>query len=605
MGFLYPIEYLGTQAWLPRSAGSRMVKQIRTLSAEERRRYRVGMTGENELGEVWKIVKSPSGSIDRLTYFKPGAKLNSVIESIFGGTSEAKGLALGKIGTKKEPGKVRVFAMVDFWTQCLLTPLHDWAFKILMTIPQDGTFNQLKPLKGLVDIMKRRGLKKSWSFDLSAATDRFPLWIQRSLLSQVFSERFGTLWARLLVGRKYAIRRKGVLAGSVTYRTGQPMGALSSWAIFSLSHHLVVQWCAWRVGFNRWFTLYALLGDDIVIADEKVAKEYMKVMDALGVKIGLAKSLVGQDLSMEFAKRFVYKGQDVSPISLKEYHVSKSHMPSLNELIPKVQSLVEIRLCHVLKALGFGYKAVSRMSAKYVKLSKRLSQAILLLTAPSAPFGYCNGLQWFQSVGYGLIQPWSSEERDGLMMSLATKGVTHLFTAIQLIEYRLEMQGEVPDNLPDPFTGRRTLEPLAHAATGGKTKFELKSEADAVGPWSLAGIIPDWRTLVEFPCFEWVKGSLLRTKKASAALRATCRALLNPACKGEMLTTYLEQVRALQLDLARYPKDMTLLYRPGIQSGLPPVTRDLVMWKSLKRNQRKPLQVVRVSTKARIHREWT
>jgi hypothetical protein len=582
-----------------------MVREIRTLSTGELSRYKVGQKGVNSDEEKWEIRRSPLGSVDMITYYKSGAKLNSVMESLFGGSpGEAKGLALGKLGTKKEPGKVRVFAMVDFWTQCLLTPLHDWAFRILKSIDQDGTFEQHSPLERLVSRMKRQGIKKSWSYDLSAATDRFPLWIQRSLLSEVFSERYGTLWARLLTGRKYAVRSKGRLAGSYRYAVGQPMGALSSWAVFSLSHHLVVQWCAWRVGFNRWFTLYALLGDDIVIADEKVAKEYVTIMEAIGVKIGLAKSLVGLNLSLEFAKRFVHKGQDVSPISLKEYHVSKSHMPSLNELIPKVQSLVELRLCHVLKALGFGYKTVSRMSAKYVKLSRRLSQAILQLTVPTAPFGYCDGLNWFQSVGYGLIQPWSSDERHGLMMSLATKGVNHLFTAIQLIEYRLEMMGEVPDNLPDPFTGRRTLDPIAHSATKGKTKFELKSEHDAVGPWSLAGIVPDWRELVERPCFEWVKGSLQRTKKASAALRATCRALLNPSMKGEMLTTYLTQVRALQLDLSRYPKDMTLLFRPGIQSGLAPKSRDLTMWRSLKRNQQKPLQVIRVSTKARIHRKW-
>jgi hypothetical protein len=352
--------------------------------------------------------------------------------------------------------------------------------------------------------------------------------------------------------------------------------------------------------------MYALLGDDIVIADEKVAKEYQVVMEALGVKIGLAKSLVGTNLSMEFAKRFILKGVDVSPISLKEYHVAKSHMPSFIELIPKVKSLVNLSLSHALRSLGFGYKALSRMSAKYVKLSKRLSQAILLLTAPAAPYGYCNGLQWFQSVGYGLIQPWSSDERDGLMMSLATKGVNHLFTAIQMIEYRMEFQGEVPDNIPDPLTGRLTPDPLPSISKSGKpSTHSLRSNHDAEGPWSLAGIIPDWRRLVEIPCFEWVGQSLKRTKKVSAALRATCRALLNPKVQGEMLTKYLDQVRELQLDLARYPKDMTLLFRPGIQSELPRVSRDLATWRSLKRNAVKPLQVIRVSTKARTHRGWT
>jgi hypothetical protein len=35
---------------------------------------------------------------------------------------------MGKLGTKEEPGKVRVFAMVDYWTQIALKPLHNGIF---------------------------------------------------------------------------------------------------------------------------------------------------------------------------------------------------------------------------------------------------------------------------------------------------------------------------------------------------------------------------------------------------------------------------------------------------------------------------------------------
>jgi hypothetical protein len=600
MGFLYPIEYLGTQMWKPRVPGERMVKEVRHVSVKPR------LISPNSKGERVEIRTSQGGGWDIITFYAKGTRLSSVTESMFGGTDEPKGLALGKLGKKFEPGKVRLFAIVDYWTQCLMQPVHDWAFDILRGIPQDGTFDQLKPLKRLVNRMERSGIRRSWSYDLSAATDRFPLWVQRSLLSGIFSDRFGTLWARLLAGRKYAHRSKGVIVNSSVYATGQPMGALSSWGVFSLSHHLVVQFCAWRVGYKRWFDLYALLGDDIVIADEKVAKEYVTVMEALGVKIGLAKSLVGANRSLEFAKRFILEGVDVSPISLKEYHVAKSHIPSLNELIPKVQSLVDLRLCHVLRGLGFGYKAVSRLSAKYVRLSKRMSQAVLMLTAPAAPFGYTDGLNWFQSVGYGLVQPWSADERQGLLHSLASKGVNSLFTRIQMIAYRMEFSGTVPDSIPDPLTGRLTPDPLPPLEKGGKrTSFQLFSEADAVGPWSLGSIVKDWRDLVERPCFEWIERSLVETKKLSAALRQTCRALLQPGEKGSLLTTYLEQTRSLERDLARYPQDITLLFRPGVQSELQRGTRDLRTWKSLKRNYKNAFPVVRVATTVRTSRKWT
>lgn len=58
---------------------------------------------------------------------------------------------LGKFGFKEEPGKIRVFAMVDYLTQVSLKPLHKVIFRILRPIRQDGTFDQLRPLRALVD----------------------------------------------------------------------------------------------------------------------------------------------------------------------------------------------------------------------------------------------------------------------------------------------------------------------------------------------------------------------------------------------------------------------------------------------------------------------
>jgi len=36
---------------------------------------------------------------------------------------------------------------------------------------------------------------------------------------------------------------------------------------------------------TRWFSYYLVLGDDIVIFDHKVARRYLVVMKALGVKL--------------------------------------------------------------------------------------------------------------------------------------------------------------------------------------------------------------------------------------------------------------------------------------------------------------------------------
>jgi len=81
------------------------------------------------------------------------------------------------------------------------------------------------------------------------------------------------------------------------------MGAYSSWAAFSLNHHFTVQWAAHRAGVKTPFLDYRLLGDDIVIRNDDVAKHYLELMDLLGVEISSAKTLVSEN-SFEFAKRF-------------------------------------------------------------------------------------------------------------------------------------------------------------------------------------------------------------------------------------------------------------------------------------------------------------
>lgn len=95
-------------------------------------------------------------------------------------------LKLGKLSLKHEPaGKVRVFAIVDAWTQSLLSPLHDALLEILSNIPQDGTYNQLAPVQALID----KGHKALFSFDLSAATDRLPIDIQVDVLAYLYGNR--------------------------------------------------------------------------------------------------------------------------------------------------------------------------------------------------------------------------------------------------------------------------------------------------------------------------------------------------------------------------------------------------------------------------------
>lgn len=70
----------------------------------------------------------------------------------------------------------------------VLTPLHRSIFAVLKRIEQDGTFDQDKPLRVL---LARIGNScKTFSFDLSAATDRLPIALQVQVLRHLTNAEF-------------------------------------------------------------------------------------------------------------------------------------------------------------------------------------------------------------------------------------------------------------------------------------------------------------------------------------------------------------------------------------------------------------------------------
>jgi len=292
---------------------------------------------------------------------------------------------IGKLGLKDEPaGKIRVFAMVDCFTQWAMKPLHDYLFDILRGIPQDGTFDQLAPIK----LLQSKGHRRFWSLDLSSATDRLPILIQGTLLSRLITAHGANLWMSLMVGRAYALPRRALKGGHegdifIRYAVGQPMGALTSWAMLAITHHAIVQMAAalsGRVAGDNWFQDYALLGDDIVIADRLVADTYLKIMAGLGVGIQLSKSV--HDSSgrgvLEFAKRVYYGGNSVGPLALLEVLAAAGSLPAWLELVRKYS----LSLSQGLMVLGFGYKSVSRINQLWSVLPRRLQGYVVSYYGP-------------------------------------------------------------------------------------------------------------------------------------------------------------------------------------------------------------------------------
>lgn len=163
-------------------------------------------------------------------------------------------------------GKVRVFAIPNSFKQALLRPAHDWCMSILKGIQMDGTYDQVRPLRRISK------LRRLFSFDLSSATDRFPLSVQALTINSIFDPLTAYSWVVCGLGAnafscQTSSSNRPDTFGLVRFATGQPLGLLSSWPLFALCHHFIVWFCSNKVYPGKVFKRYALLGDDIVIAD--------------------------------------------------------------------------------------------------------------------------------------------------------------------------------------------------------------------------------------------------------------------------------------------------------------------------------------------------
>lgn len=310
--------------------------------------------------------------------------------------------ANGRLSVKIEPaGKARVFAMVDYWTQVALKPLHEWIFSVLREIPQDGTFNQIQPVKRL--LKKVSPEVRIYSYDLSAATDRLPVLLQGLILVQIFGRHFAATWRALLCGRSYylgrnharpaGLGRKGV---NLRYAVGQPMGAFSSWAMLALTHHALVQFAAYRAGETKWFDLYAVLGDDVVIAGDRVAQEYRRLCEEVGLSIGIAKSLVAKDKTLEFAKKFFFRGEEVSGLPIK-YWAAAQHTGGVAHALSAWYPAGT--LANFVRSLGVGFKGASKVDAPWNVVPRRLKALLVLLTQPvtGGRFAMPTWVDWLMS----------------------------------------------------------------------------------------------------------------------------------------------------------------------------------------------------------------
>ncbi|KAH0705873.1 hypothetical protein KY285_012221 [Solanum tuberosum] len=261
-------------------------------------------------------------------------------------------------------GKQKIFAICNYIKQRLLHLVHIWAMTVLSSLKNDGIFNQERPLQYL----RLKRPKSCYSFDLKSATDRWPLSVIYTLIEMISGSTLASSIVNSSLGLNTFLISPPIVKkiSEVAFLTGQPLGYYGSWSLFSLSHHYIV-WLATLKAYplrSTPFVDYLLLGDDIVIADKKVANQYNRLLDRLSVTISFAISIVSENGKIEFAKRFWIRDmqKDISPISLKALTSCRTTVG-----LCQLSFRYSIEISTLQRLAGVGYKAAPSPLNPYLK----------------------------------------------------------------------------------------------------------------------------------------------------------------------------------------------------------------------------------------------
>jgi hypothetical protein len=233
--------------------------------------------------------------------------------------------------------KVRTITVGNYYLQRSLKVIHNHLMTSLSRIPEDGTYTQDKAAQA-VKAWTSQGIQP-WCFDLTSATDRFPVLIQYFILNEVYPE-FAKEWYSIMrKARSYDIDRKIHFEFSV----GQPMGLYSSWPAFALSHHVLIRY-AYQLVNEPFEGDYYIIGDDVAIRSQKAAEKYRELILSLGISISEAKSITPENFkgkdhtaSAELAKRYFRNGVEISPVRPFELEaLSGKGWPLILEAIPNL-----------------------------------------------------------------------------------------------------------------------------------------------------------------------------------------------------------------------------------------------------------------------------
>jgi hypothetical protein len=212
---------------------------------------------------------------------------------------------VGTVGISCEPGnKLRYYAAPNQLVQRALEPLKSALQRVLEHMPWDCTKDQRKA-DGAISAALLAS-QTVHSVDMSKATDNFPWEFQKYVLKSVLKHRRPRN-DKLRHLMDFVVTKgywKFPGETRVKWGRGQPLGLGPSFPLFALSHGLLLL----LLNNSKWDHMFYILGDDVVILDDDLARKYREILSAWDVKVSDTKSFTSSNIAQFGGKTYTKDG---------------------------------------------------------------------------------------------------------------------------------------------------------------------------------------------------------------------------------------------------------------------------------------------------------
>jgi hypothetical protein len=281
----------------------------------------------------------------------------------------------GRLTDKQEhSGKSRWIAIIDFFTQSSLKGMHCYHADWLKDQPGDGTFDQNKSFREIVELSKQIVSEDEIlaSLDLSEATNRLPVDLSAEIIQKQFGPRYSKIWKILTTDRDFHMPDGKT---SVRYEVGQPMGTYTSWTALAITNHLLAKVSELMVFKKAVGSIFFIVGDDFVCKGLKLSAMYTFILISIGVDISELKGYTFRTSfefersgltqkvpnTAEFVKRVCINGVELTPLRPSTIFLGLGDPIDFNQMVDTLYNrgtILSISIIELLCSYTFNpYKA--------------------------------------------------------------------------------------------------------------------------------------------------------------------------------------------------------------------------------------------------------